>query len=102
MRLVHWVVTHVGCHWRFHYPGPAGYEGKWPSFVLLTLVRQVFVVMEQLISSDVTEPQRYGSQCVYKAQCHARQVMCIYSLLMRVNILKTATVQGLLTCVGQP
>ena len=83
-------------------PVTAGYEGRWPSFVSLPLVRQVFVVMEQLmnfISSDVTEPQHYGSQCVYKAQWHARQVMHIilYSLLMRVNKSKK-----LYTCVGPP
>ena len=42
--------------------GEAGVSWKW---------------LMNLISSDVTEPQHYGSPCVYKAGWSARQVTCI-------------------------
>ena len=57
-------------------------------------------VADELISSDVTEPQHYGSHCVYmyKAGWCVRQVIYTYSLLMRAN--KLEAVQELLTCLA--
>ena len=54
-------------------------------------------VADELISSDVTVPQYYGSPRVYKPGG-----VSVYSMLMRANKLETASVQRSWACLGPP
>ena len=58
------------------------HEWRRPSLVSLLLVRQVFrgnEVADELISSDVTEPQHYGSPCVYIKSGCVPDKLCVFS-----------------------
>ena len=44
--------------------------GWWPCFI--AIVRQVFAGNEVVMSSDVTEPQHYGSLCVHVYKARSR------------------------------
>ena len=76
-------------------------EWRWSSLVLLPWWGRCLLAIKWLMNLIMSQNHSIMVHHVY-IKPSSVQTSCTYSLLMRANKLKTATVQGSLTCLAPP